>query len=72
VRRSGLVARLIGFVFTLGLASLIYARTAGDSRFVLAYVVLIVVTYFLVVRITQRVVFEIFRSRGVPPPPIGK
>lgn len=69
VRRSGLLARLIAFVFTLGLAALIYSRAAGNSTFLVAYVVLVVATYFLVVRIAQRVAFEILRSRGVPPPP---
>lgn len=69
LRRSRFVARLVGFVFTLALATLIYSRTSGDSGFLLGYVVLIVATYFLVVRITQRVTFEVFRSRGVPPQP---
>ena len=71
VRRSGVMARLVAFVFTLALATLIYSRTAGDSSFLVMYVVLVVATYFLVARIAQRVAFEIFRSRGVPPPPMN-
>lgn len=64
-----MVARLIALVFTLGMAAFIYWQAAGTTNFLVGYVVLIVATYFLVARITQRVAFEVFRSRGVPPPP---
>lgn len=69
VRRSGMVARLVAFVFTLGLATVIYSRTSG-SNFLMMYVVAVFATYFLVARITQRVAFEVLRARGVPSPPV--
>lgn len=71
VRRSRLVARLVAFLFTLVMALLIYGQTRGDSGFLLGYVIFVVVSYFLVARITQRVAFEMLRARGVSPPPSG-
>jgi hypothetical protein len=69
VRRSARVARLVAFVFTLGLATAIYSRTSG-SNFMMMYVVAVAATYFLVARITQRVAFEVFRARGVHSPSV--
>ena len=69
VRRSAIVARITAFVFALGLAFWIYTLVGSAPRFLIIFVAMVVAAYFFVYKLTQRVAFEVIRSRGVPPPP---
>lgn len=64
-------ARIVGFIAALGLAFWIFSVVGASPRFTMAYVIMIVAAYFFLYKMTQRVAFEVIRSRGVPPPVDG-
>lgn len=68
VRRATVAARLVAIAGSLLLIGWILAFVGPSSRFLMGWLVLIAGVYFFVYKLTQRVAFEIIRSRGVPPP----
>ena len=68
IRRATLAARLIAFTVTLILAIWIYSVVGSQPRFLMIYIIMLAVAYFFIYKLTQRVAFEVFRGRGVPPP----
>ena len=69
VRRSATIARFTALAVALGLTFWIYTLVGSTPQFLLVYIVMVVLAYFFVRRLTQRVAFELIRARGVPPPP---
>ena len=69
VRRSALIARVTALTVALGLTFWIYTLVGSRPQFMMIYIVMVVLAYFFVRRLTQRVAFEIIRARGVTPPP---
>lgn len=68
VGRATLAARLIAGLTLAGLAYWVMAVLDPNPRFLIAWLLLVLVVYAVVYKVTQRVAFEMFRSRGVPPP----
>jgi hypothetical protein len=68
VRRATIVGRLSGIIFATALGIWIFSVVGAGSRFLMAYVIMIAAAYFFLFKLTQRVAFEVIRSRGVPPP----
>ena len=70
VRRSSIPARIIAIIMALASTGWTFYLVGSSPRFLIVYVVLIVAVYLLAYKVTQRVAFEIIRSRGVPPPDV--
>lgn len=68
IRRATVFGRIAGALAAIGLALYVFSLVGTSSRFMMAYFVMIAAAYFFVYKLTQRVAFEIIRSRGVPPP----
>ncbi len=68
IRRATLAARIIGALALAAAATWVFAVVAPGPRSLIVWLVLLGAVYFIVYKITQRVAFEIIRSRGVPPP----
>jgi hypothetical protein len=68
VRRATRVGRLVGFVSAFLLMLWVFFAISASPRFLMAWLALVVATYFFVYKLTQRVAFEVIRGRGVPPP----
>ncbi len=68
VRRATLTARVVALVSATGLLIYVFSIVGTSPRFMMAYLVMIAAAYFFLYKLTQRVSFEIIRSRGVPPP----
>lgn len=71
VRRSARLARLVALVSAIGLTLWIFTLVGSAPRFLIVYVVMVIAAYFFIYKLTQRVAFELIRSRGVPPPETG-
>jgi hypothetical protein len=69
IRRATWVGQGVGLLTALLLALWIYSLVGPAPRFLMAYAVMVVAAYFFLFKLTQRVAFEVIRSRGVPPPP---
>ena len=69
VRRASVVARIAAFIGTLLLVGWVVTVVGPSPRFLVGWLVLIAIVYFFVYKLTQRIAFEVIRSRGVPPPP---
>lgn len=72
VRKSARVARLVALITAVGLTLWIFTLVGSAPRFLIVYVVMVVAAYFFIYKLTQRVAFELIRSRGVPPPEPGE
>ncbi|MEX2569989.1 MAG: hypothetical protein WD737_01720 [Gemmatimonadota bacterium] len=68
IRRATWAGQAVGLVTALALSIWIYTLVGPAPRFLIVYVIMIVAAYFFLYKLTQRVAFEIIRSRGVPPP----
>lgn len=68
IRRATVVARIVAFIAALGIGIWVFTIVGTGSRFLMAYLVMIVAAYLFLYKMTQRVAFEVIRSRGVPPP----
>jgi DNA-directed RNA polymerase subunit RPC12/RpoP len=68
IRRATLAGRAAGMIAALGLAYYVFSLVGTSPRFMMAYLIMILAAYFFLYKLTQRVAFEIIRSRGVPPP----
>ena len=68
IRRATIAARIIALLVSASLAVWIFSVVGTSPRFLMAYVIMVVAAYFFLYKLTQRVSFEIIRSRGVPPP----
>jgi hypothetical protein len=68
VRRATWVGQTVALVAALSLMAYVFSVVGSSPRFMMAYIVMIVAAYFFLFKLTQRVAFEIIRSRGVPPP----
>lgn len=71
VHRSAAAARLVAMIVALALAGWIFYLVGSNPRFLIVYVVMVVAAYLFVYKLTQRVAFEVIRSKGVPPPADG-
>lgn len=67
VRRATIVGRLVGLLAAVGLLVWIVLMVGAAPRFMVVWGILIGAVYFFVYKLTQRVAFEIIRSRGVRP-----
>jgi cell division protein FtsB len=65
IRRSAVSARISALLVTLLLWAWI-AVAIRPERFIVGWLLVLAVTYFIVHKIAQRVLFEVFRARGVP------
>jgi DNA-directed RNA polymerase subunit RPC12/RpoP len=69
IRRATYAGQAVGLLTAIVLAIWIFSLVGSSPRFLMAYLVMVVAAYFFLYKLTQRVAFEIIRSRGVPPPP---
>lgn len=67
IRKAALIARIVSFVSALALTGWVVYLVGSAPRFLIIYAVMVVAAYFFVYKLTQRVAFEIIRSRGVEP-----
>jgi DNA-directed RNA polymerase subunit RPC12/RpoP len=68
IRRATWVARFVSAIAAIGLATYVFSIVGSSPRFMMLYLVMIAAAWFFLFKLTQRVAFEIIRSRGVPPP----
>jgi hypothetical protein len=68
IRRATWFGQGVGLLAALSLALWIFSLVGPSPRFLMAYLIMVVAAYFFLYKLTQRVAFEIIRSRGVPPP----
>jgi apolipoprotein N-acyltransferase len=68
VRRATRVGRLAGLLGALALIGWLAVSLGSAPRFLVGWAVLVAAVYFFLYKLTQRVAFEVIRSRGVPPP----
>ena len=68
VRRATLVAHLLGGLGGVAVGLWIVMVVQPGPRFMLAWLVLVGFTYFILYKLARRVSFEVIRSRGVPVP----
>jgi hypothetical protein len=68
VRRATLIAHLLGGLAGVAVGLWIIMVVQPGPRFMLAWLVLVGLTYFILYKLARRVSFEVIRSRGVPPP----
>jgi hypothetical protein len=60
--------RGVALVLTLVLVVWIGVTIAPTTRFLVAWIAIVVATYFVIFRIARRVAFEVIRARGVSSP----
>jgi uncharacterized membrane protein YfcA len=65
IRRSATWARGAALLVAVILGAWI-AVAIRPERFIVGWLLVLAVTYFIVLKIAQRVLFEVFRARGVP------
>jgi hypothetical protein len=68
IRRATLAARTVA---ALGLALgayWVFASVEPSPPFLILWILLLIAIYTVLYKVVQRVAFEVFRSRGVPPP----
>ena len=68
IRRATRIARIAAIATTLAVGAGVVAAVGPSPRFLMVWLVLLAVTYLFVYKLSQRVAFELIRSRGVPPP----
>ena len=69
IRRATLAARLVAALGLAIAAYLVFSEIDPGPRSLIVWLVLLVAMYGLLYKVTQRVAFEMIRSRGVAPPP---
>jgi hypothetical protein len=72
IRRATLAGQGVGLLTAVLLAIWIFSMVGSSPRFLMVYAVMVVAAYFFLFKLTQRVAFELIRSRGVPPPEVDK
>ena len=72
IRRATLIARAAAMITALALAAWIFTMVGTSPRFLVVYLIMVVAAYFFIYKLSQRVAFEIVRSRGVPPPEVDE
>ena len=68
IRRATLAARFVAVLGASGFGIWVFSAAEPGPRSLIFWLVLIVAVYYVLYKLTQRVSFEIIRSRGVPPP----
>ena len=68
IGRATIAARVVAAIGLAIGAYLVFTRIDPGPRSLILWLVLLVAVYALLYKVTQRVSFEIFRSRGVKPP----
>lgn len=69
IRRATLAARVVA-ALGLGIgAFFVFSEVDPGPRSLILWLVLLLALYALLYKVTQRVAFEVVRSRGVAPPP---
>ena len=68
IRRARLFARIAAISFSGGLAIYIFTQIGTSPRFMTAYLIMVAAAYFLTLKLTQRLAFDLIREKGVPPP----
>ena len=71
IRRATLSARIVAALGLAGGAFWVFTVIDPGPRSLIVWVILLVAVYGLLYKVTQRVAFEVVRSRGVTPPPEG-
>ncbi|HET7273611.1 MAG TPA: hypothetical protein VFI91_00435 [Longimicrobiaceae bacterium] len=67
IRRSTIVARIVGGATALLVTAAIAVYVLPLERFLVAFLVLIAAVFFLVYKFARRIAFEVIRGRGVTP-----
>ena len=70
IRRATLAGWVVAAVVALLAAVLVFALLRPGPRFLIVWLLLIAGAAGLAFKVTQRVAFEVVRSRGVPPPEV--
>lgn len=65
IRRAALWARGIALLLTLLLGIWIAFAIGPSSRFLVAWMAILAVTYLVITRIAQRIAFEVIRARAI-------
>jgi hypothetical protein len=68
IARATIAARVVGAIGLAIGAYLVFARVSPGPRSLILWLLLLVAVYALLYKVTQRVAFEVIRSRGVKPP----
>jgi hypothetical protein len=68
IRRATLAARVVAALGLAGAAYWVFAAIDPGPRSLIVWLILLVALYAVLYKVTQRVAFEVVRSRGVRPP----
>jgi hypothetical protein len=68
IRRATLAARLVAALGLAAAAYWVFSAVDPGPRSLIVWLIALVAVYGVLYKVTQRVAFEVIRSRGVPPP----
>ena len=68
IRRATLAARVVAALGLAGAAYWVFEAIDPGPRSLIVWIILLVALYTVLYKVTQRVAFEVVRSRGVRPP----